>query len=76
MFLGIGSKIEDARRGLLSINYLVKDVSAQEFYDFMAGEKFSEDKTTIDDVLRNKYLMIHELVEISELKKRVRTINK
>ncbi len=51
-------------------------MSAQEFYDYMTGEIFSKDTTTLDDILGNDYLMDHELVEINELKKMGRTINK
>jgi len=76
MLSEIKSKIETARKKLNSIGYTVENVSAREFYDYMTGEIFSEDTTTIDDVLENEFLMIHELVEISELKKMGKTINK
>lgn len=76
MFSEIESKIKVARKALRSIGYVVKEVSAREFYDFMTGEIFSEDATTLDDVLENEYLMIHEVAEINELKKTGRTINK
>ncbi|NIW11222.1 MAG: hypothetical protein GWN33_12220, partial [Gammaproteobacteria bacterium] len=58
------------------LGYEAEDVSAKEFYDWMTGEIFSEDITTLRDVLGNEYLMIHELVEISELKKMGRKIDK
>ena len=76
MLSEIKSKIETARKKLNSIGYTVENVSAREFYNYMTGEIFSEDTTTIDDVLENEFLMIHELVEISELKKMGKTINK
>ena len=76
MLSEIENKIEATKKALRSISYVVKEVSAQEFYDFMTGEIFSEDKTTLDDVLGNEYLMVHELVEINELKKMGRTIDK
>jgi len=38
-FVEIENKIEDARRSLISINYFVKTISTQEFYDFMTDEK-------------------------------------
>jgi hypothetical protein len=41
----------------------------------MTGEIFSDDPTTLQDVLNNEYIMIHELVEISELKKTGRRID-
>ncbi len=72
----IGSKIRIAKRALRRLGYVEKDVSAQEFFDYMTGEIFSDDPTTLRDVLGNEFLMIHELVEISELKKMGRSINK
>jgi len=65
----IENRIETTKRALGSIGYVVKEVSAQEFYDYMTGEIFSGDTTTLEDVLSNEYLLVHELVEINELKK-------
>lgn len=76
MLSEIENKIEATKKALRSISYVVKEVSAQEFYDYMTGEIFSEDTTTLDDILGNEYLMVHELVEINELKKMGRTIDK
>jgi hypothetical protein len=76
MLSDIENKIKAARKALRSIGYVAKEVSAQEFYDYMTGEIFSEDTTTLDDVLGSEYLMVHELVEISELKKMGRTIDR
>lgn len=76
MLSEIEDKIVATKKALRSISYVVKEVSAQEFYDYMTGEIFSDDPTTLDDVLGSKYLMIHELVEINELKKMGRTIDK
>jgi len=76
MLSEIQSKIEATKKALRSIGYVVKQVSAQEFYDYMTGEIFSEDPTTLDDVLGSEYLMVHELVEINELKKMGRSIDK
>ncbi|HHL41182.1 MAG TPA: hypothetical protein ENJ36_00820 [Candidatus Bathyarchaeota archaeon] len=42
----------------------------------MTGEIFSEDTNTIDDVLASQNLMIHEVIEISELKKKGKKIDK
>jgi hypothetical protein len=72
----IRSKISVAKRALKRVGYVAMDVSPQEFFDYMTGEIFSEDPTTLRDVLGNEYIMIHELVEISELKKMGRTIDK
>jgi hypothetical protein len=76
MLSEIENKIEATKKALGSISYIVKEVSAQEFYDYMTGEIFSEDPTTLDDVLGSEYLIVHELVEINELKRMGRTIDK
>ncbi len=76
MLSTIEERIEATKKALQSISYVVKEVSAQEFYDYMTGEIFSEDPTTLDDVLGSEYLMVHELAEMNELKKMGRTINK
>ncbi len=72
----IDAKIRKARDALREFGYFPVDVSAREFYDYMTGEIFSEDPTTLQDVLNNEYIMIHELTEISELKKIGRKIDK
>ena len=72
----IDSKIVKAKEALKQVGCDRIDVSAREFYDWMTGEIFSDDPTTLRDVLGNEYLMIHELVEISELKKMGRTVDK
>ncbi|HML02973.1 MAG TPA: hypothetical protein VK487_06330 [Candidatus Bathyarchaeia archaeon] len=72
----ISSKIRVAKSALKRVGYIAMDVSPQEFFDYMTGEIFSEDLTTLRDVLGNEYIMVHELVEISELKKMGRTIDK
>jgi hypothetical protein len=72
----IDAKIARAERALKQLGYSRIDVSAREFYDWMTGEIFSDDPTTLRDVLGNEYLMIHEMVEISEIKKMGRTIDK
>lgn len=72
----IRGKIETTMKIVKDSGYEEQDVSAMEFYDWMTGEIFSEDITTLRDVLGNEYLVIHELVEISELKKMGRKIHK
>jgi hypothetical protein len=72
----IDSRISEAREALKEFGYDPVDVSAREFYDYMTGEIFSDDPTTLQDVLNNEYMMIHELVEMSELKKQGRRIDK
>jgi len=76
MLAEIDEEIRKAKRAIEQLGYVAENISAQEFYDYMTGEIFSEDKTTLRDVLDSEFLTIHELVEISELKKMGRTINK
>lgn len=72
----IDEKLKKTRKALNSIRYAMGNISAKEFHDYMTGEIFSEDTTTLRDVLDNEYLMIHEVAEINELKKMGRIINK
>jgi len=76
VFIEIQKKIKDAMRTINNLGYEAEHVSAREFYDWMTGEIFSEDTTTLHDVLGNEYLLVHELVEISEVKKMRRKITK
>jgi hypothetical protein len=69
-------RISEATKALKKFGYDAADVSANEFYDYMTGEIFSNDPTTLRDVLNNEYIMIHELAEISELKRIGRKIDK
>jgi len=72
----VNAKIRKAKKALEKLDYAAEDVSAKEFYDYMTGEIFSEDTTTLKDVLSNEFLMVHELSEMSELKKMGRIIDK
>jgi hypothetical protein len=63
----IDTRIKKAKKALKQFGYDPTYVSAKEFYDYMTGEIFSDDPTTLRDVLGNEYIMIHELVEIGEL---------
>ena len=72
----IDARIKKAKEALKQFGYNAADVSTKEFYDYMTGELFSDDPTTLRDVLGNEYIMIHELVEISELKRIGRKIDK
>jgi hypothetical protein len=72
----ISAKIRKAKEVLRQIGYDVMDVSVKEFYDYLTGEIFSEDAATLLDVLGNEFLMVHELAEMSELKRMGRMIDK
>jgi hypothetical protein len=61
--------LKEASRKLKEMGYKSHHISPREFYDYMTGETPTGDTITITDVLGNEFLMIHEVVEISELKK-------
>lgn len=65
----INIKMKEATRILKQLGYQSEHISAQEFYDYMTGETPTGDIITLQDVLDNEFLMVHEVVEISELKK-------
>ena len=69
MLVEIETKIRKVEEALKKIHYSQEQISAKEFHDYMTGETFSGDTTTISDVLGSEFLMVHELVEMSELKK-------
>ena len=54
----IDAKIVKAKEALKQVGCDRIDVSAREFYDWMTGEIFSDDPTTLRDVLGNEYLMV------------------
>lgn len=72
----ISAKIRKARNALRQIGYNAEKVLAKEFYDYMTGEIFSEDTTILLDVLGHEFIMVHEVSEITELKKMRRKIDK
>lgn len=69
-------KLKEATAKLKELGYKSQPICPREFYDYMTGEPPTGDTITIADVLDNEFLMIHEVVEISELKKRGVPINK
>ncbi len=76
MFEEIDSKLRETKGTLKRLGCAELNVSTQEFSDYMTADTFSGDTITLRDVLGNKFLMIHELVEISELKKAGKIISK
>lgn len=76
LFNRINVKIKEATRILKQLGYESENISAREFYDYMTGETPTGDTVTLYDVLRNEFFMIHEVVEISELKRMGISINK
>lgn len=76
MLAEIDAKMKNTKKALKQLNYVAEKVSAKEFHDYMTREIFSENVITLREVLDSEFLMTHELVEISELKKTGRAINK
>ena len=68
--------MKGAARMLKQLGYRSEHISPKEFYDYMTGETPTGDVTTLEDVLGNEFLMVHEMVEISELKNRGIPIDK
>ncbi len=46
----------------------VDDVSSNEVVEYFSGETPTGDKTTLYDIIRNKWLLLHEIVELKRLK--------
>ena len=70
MFDRISVKISETVEILKKLGYTCEDVSPREFHDYVTGETPTGDTITLEDILQNEYLMVHEIVEISELKKK------
>ena len=68
-------KLKEATGKLREMEYESQHIAPREFFDYMTGETPTGDIITILDVLKNDFLMIHEAVEISELKKNGIPIN-
>jgi len=66
----IKEKIKEAELILTQRGYQYKRLEPREFFNYMTGENPSGDTIILRDVLDNRYLLVHELVEMSELKKR------
>ena len=76
VFNEIEKKVEETTILLGELGYDAEKMTPREFHEYMTGETFSGDKTTIKDVIDSEYLMVHEVVEITELKKRGIPIDK
>ena len=49
--------------------YEVIKCTPEEFYAFLSGDKISNERVTIRDIVGNEYMMVHVVVELSELKR-------
>ena len=54
--------------------YEVIKCTPEEFYNFLSGDKISNEKVTMLDIIGNEYMMVHVVVELSELKRKGLTI--
>jgi hypothetical protein len=75
MFNEISLRLKRAIEIAKSLGYDCEDVSPREFYSYMTGETLSGDRITLEEVLRSDFLTLHEVIEISELKKKGIPIN-
>lgn len=65
----INNRISAAVKILKNLKYEPVPISPEEFHDYLTGETLTGDKITIDEILGKDYFMVHELVEICELKR-------
>jgi hypothetical protein len=76
MIRQVAKRIHDTSKILRTLGYLSETISDIEFINYLTGETLTGDTTTPEEILANDYLMIHELVEISELKRQSIPIDK
>jgi hypothetical protein len=60
---------------LNEFEYELNTCTTRELYDYLNGENFKESRITFRDRLGNEYLLLHSIVEISELKEAGLEIN-
>jgi hypothetical protein len=53
---------------LEEFDYELNKCTAKELYDYLIGKSFKEEKLTFRERLGNEYLLLHSVIEISELK--------
>jgi hypothetical protein len=53
---------------LNEFEYELNACTSRELYDYLIGENFKDNKITFRDRLGNEYLLLHSIIEISELK--------
>jgi len=69
MYSRIARRIREVVEILKGLGYYPEKISSKEFHEYMTGETPAGDTITLEDVLCNEFFMVHEVVEISELKK-------
>ena len=60
---------------LNEFEYELNACTPRELYDYLNGENFKESRITFRDRLGNEYLLLHSIIEISELKEAGLEIN-
>jgi hypothetical protein len=66
----IERRIKDITEMLAPLEYEYAELTAKEFYNYLKGEIFTPDNITFRDIIGNEYLMVHKIVEASEIKNR------
>jgi hypothetical protein len=61
---------------LNEIEYELNTCTPQELYDYLTADNFKDSKITFRDRVGNEYLLLHSIIEISELKEAGIEINK
>jgi hypothetical protein len=54
---------------LEEFDYELNKCTSEEFYTFLSGDKISNERVTLRDIVGNEYMMVHVVVELSELKR-------
>jgi len=72
----IRARINEISEILKENGYEPEKISEEEFYQYLTGETPYKEKYTLEDVLKDNFLMLHEVVEISELKRMGIPVNK
>lgn len=65
----VESRLNQTLELLGELEFELNDCTPEEFYGYLTGETATGDRITLRDILGNEYLMVHEVVEISELKR-------
>jgi len=62
-------RLEQTNEILEELEYEVAECGADEFYGYISRDAHHGKAVTIRDIIGNEYLMFHEVVEVSELKR-------
>ncbi|UCH57133.1 MAG: TIGR04086 family membrane protein [Candidatus Bathyarchaeota archaeon] len=65
----VKARIQETEPLIASRGYEQVPVEPQEFIDYLSRPTPTGEKTTVEQILGSRYLMVHELVEMSELKR-------